>query len=143
MTRQFGEGDWSAIPGKATVLKQIRASRVLVARLEDEIVGTVRLTSANLGVIDTSAFTPVSSALYVLGLAVAPRARHLGVGRRLMEAAKAAVTGWPAEALWLDAYDNAAGVGSFYRQCGFREVGRTRFNGLPLIWFEWLAPGTD
>lgn len=138
MTRQHGEGGWSVIPGKATVLRQIRASRVLVARVANEIVGTVRLTSAKLWAFDSSAFAPVSSALYVLGLAVAPSARNLGIGRRLMDAAKAAVPAWPADALWLDAYDGAAGAGPFYRRCGFHEVGRTTFDGVPLIYFEWL-----
>jgi GNAT superfamily N-acetyltransferase len=142
MTRQYGEGGWSAIPGKATVLRQVRASRVLVARVANDIVGTVRLISANSPGFDSSAFTPVSSALYVLGLAVAPAARLLGVGRRLMDAAKAAVPAWPADALWLDAYDGAAGAGPFYRRCGFREVGRSMFNGVPLIYFEWL-PASD
>jgi len=139
MKRQHGEGGWSAIPGKATVLRQIRASRVLVARASDEIVGTVRLTSANSAAFDSSAFTPVASALYVLGLAVAPTARHRGIGRRLMDAAKAAARAWPVEALWLDAYDGAAGAGPFYRRCGFREVGRTTFDGVPLIYLEWLT----
>jgi ribosomal protein S18 acetylase RimI-like enzyme len=139
MTRQHGDGGWSVIPGKATVLRQIKASRVLIARMAEEIVGTVRLMPANSSVFDTSAFTPVSSALYVFGLAVAPAARHLGVGRRLMDAAKAAVPAWPADALWLDAYDSAAGAGPFYRRCGFREVRRAMFNGVPLIYFEWLA----
>jgi ribosomal protein S18 acetylase RimI-like enzyme len=138
MNRQHGEGGWSAIPGKATVLRQIRASRVFVARLANDIVGTVRLTPAKSLVFDSSGFTPVSSALYVLGLAVAPAARHLGVGRRLMDAAKAAVPAWPADALWLDAYDSAVGAGPFYRRCGFREVRRATFNGVSLIYFEWL-----
>ena len=138
MTREYGEGGWSAIPGKATVLRQIRASRVYVARQANDIVGTVRLTSANSAAFDASAFTPVSSALYVLGLAVAPAARRLGVGRRLMDAAQAALPAWPADALWLDTYDGAAGAGPFYRRCGFREVGRTTLNGVPLIYFEWL-----
>ena len=139
MNRQHGEGGWSAIPGTATVLRQLRASRVLIARLASDIVGTVRLTPAKSIVFDSSAFTPVSTALYVLGLAVAPAARHLGVGRRLMDAAKAAAPAWPADALWLDAYDSAVGAGPFYRRCGFREVRRDTFNGVPLIYFEWLV----
>jgi GNAT superfamily N-acetyltransferase len=138
MTAQHGDGGWSVIPGKATVMRQIRASHVLIARVADEIVGTVRLMPANSRAFDSSAFTPVMLALYVFGLAVAPSSRHLGVGRRLMDAAKAALAAWPAGALWLDAYDGAAGAGPFYRRCGFREVRRGSFNGVPLIYFEWL-----
>src|SRR5690348_17830182 len=36
---------------------------------------------------------------------------------------------WPADALWLDAYDAPYGAGGFYRRCGFREVGRPSYRG--------------
>jgi predicted N-acetyltransferase YhbS len=140
MTRQFGEGDWSAAPGEALVIKQLRASRVLVARRGDEIIGTVRLTTAQQWAIDASAFSPAKTALYVLGLAVAPTERGQGIGQALMEAAKASASSWPADAVWLDAYDDRAGAGPFYVKCGFREVARTRFGSLPLIYYEWLPP---
>ena len=57
-----------------------------------------------------------------------------------MQAAKESVRSWPADAVWLDAYDDAAGAGGFYKRCGFREVARTRFAQVPLIYFEWLPP---
>ena len=139
MTQKFGEGHWSAAPSKADVVRQIRASRVLVARCGAEIIGTVRLIAARPWAIDSSCFTPVSSALYVLGLAVAPEARGQDVGRDLMEAAKDAARSWPIEALWLDAYDHSAGAGPFYLKCGFRKVGRTQYRELPLIYYEWLV----
>jgi predicted N-acetyltransferase YhbS len=137
MTRQFGEGDWSAAPAEALVRKQLRASRVLVARRENRIVGTVRLTTAQQWAFDTSSFSPAKTALYVLGLAVAPEARGQGIGSDLMQAAKEAAGSWPADAVWLDAYDDRAGAGPFYVRCGFREVGRTRFGTLPLIYYEF------
>ena len=139
MTQKFGEGHWSAAPSKAEVVRQVRASHVLVARRETEIVGTVRLTTAKPWAIDSSCFTPVKSAFYVLGLAVAPEARGQDVGRDLMEAAKNAARLWPIEALWLDAYDHSAGAGHFYQKCGFRKVGRTQYREVPLIYYEWLA----
>jgi hypothetical protein len=45
---------------------------------------------------------------------------------------------WPSDALRLDAYDHAAGAGPFYATCGFREVGRVTYRGVPLIYFELL-----
>jgi len=142
MTRRFGEGHWSAQPTRTEVVRQLRASQVLVARRDDEILGTVRLMRASFPAdIDTRAFTPVAEAFYVLGLAVAPHCRGAGIGRQLMEAAKEAARARGAQALWLDAYEHRAGAGDFYLKCGFRMVGRTNLRDLPLLWFEWLAAG--
>jgi predicted N-acetyltransferase YhbS len=140
MTRRFGHGDWSAAPSEVLVVKQLRASRVLVARRENQIVGTVRLTTAQQWAFDTTAFSPAKAAVYVLGLAVAPEARGHGIGSDLMNAAKESTNTWPADAVWLDAYDDRAGAGPFYVRCGFREVGRTRFGTVPLIYYEF-QPG--
>lgn len=139
MTERFGDGAWSSLPSKVVVVKQMRASRVLVARRDAKIVGTVRLATARAGAFDSSAFTPVTNALYVLGLAVAPGFRNQGIGRALLEAAKEMARSSSTDALWLDAYDHPAGVGEFYARCGFRRVGKTSHNELPLIYYEWLA----
>ena len=138
MTQRFGEGAWSAAPIEPDVARQVNMSRVLVARRGAEIVGTIRLVRALAEAIDTSAFTQVTTALYVLGLAVAPTARSQGVGRCLMDAAKDTARAWPAQALWLDAYEHSAGAGPFYLKCGFRAVGRTTYREMPLIYYEWL-----
>jgi len=144
MTQRFGEGDWSLTPNEADVIRQLGASRVLVARADGQVTGTVRVTAAKPWAIDSSAFTRVDVALYVFGLAVTPSARNLGIGRQLMEAVKDTARLWPAEAVWLDAFDHPAGAGPFYLKCGFREVGRTRYREMPLIYFEWpcIAAGT-
>lgn len=139
MAQQFGDGPWAKAPTRAEVGRQLRASRVLVARQGDEVMGTVRLVTALPGVIDTHAFTPVGKAFYVLGLAVAPGCRGRGIGSQLMEAAKDTARSRGAQALWLDAYDHAAGAGLFYMKCGFRQVGRTNYREVPLLWFEWLV----
>jgi GNAT superfamily N-acetyltransferase len=62
-----------------------------------------------------------------------------GVGRRLLEEAKIVAAAWPCDAIRLDAYDAAAGAGPFYAKCGFREVGRMTYRGVPLIYFELLV----
>ena len=138
MTQQYGEGHWSACPSKAEVVRQLRASNVLVARRGAELIGTVRLVRALPWAIDSSAFTPVAKPWYVLGLAVSPEWRGQGVGRQLMDAAKETARSRGAQALWLDAYEHQAGAGPFYMKCGFRKVGRTAFREVPLIYFEWL-----
>jgi ribosomal protein S18 acetylase RimI-like enzyme len=139
MTRRFGAGDWSTSPSEADVRRQLRASRVLVASIEKRIIGTVRLTTARPWSFDCSAFSPVRTALYVLGLAVAPDVRGQGVGRQLMDAVKRIASASPADAVWLDAYDHAAGAGEFYRKCGFRKVGGTVHGKMPLVYYEWLV----
>ncbi len=139
MTRRYGEGHWSACPSVADVRRQVRASHVLVARQGEDIVGTVRLVAARQWAIDSGAFTPARTALYVFGLAVASEARGLGIGREIMEAAKAKAREWPAQALWLDAYDHAAGAGGFYLACGFRKVGPSSRSEVPVIFYEWLV----
>jgi ribosomal protein S18 acetylase RimI-like enzyme len=140
METRFGKGEWALEPTESDVRKQIRASRVLVAKVGDEIAGTVRLVTAQPALFDASAFTPVDNAVYVLGLGVAPNYQGQGIGTRLMEFAKNLVPLWPADALWLDSYDNEAGAAAYYRARGFREVGRVMSKGMPLIYLEWLKP---
>jgi GNAT superfamily N-acetyltransferase len=141
MAQDHGEGPWSASPDLARIVQQLHATRVLVARREGQIVGMVRLTTVAQAAIDSSSFTPVANALYVLGLAVAPEARRASVGRRLMEASKDIAREWPATALWLDAYEHAAGAGRFYSNCGFQARGTAVHEGMTLRFYEWL-PGT-
>lgn len=140
MTDRHGAGPWSVLPSKAVVIRQIRASHALIARSGDEAIGTVRLAWANPAVFDgTSFFSPTRAALYVLGLAVSPGHRGAGIGRKLMDASKQVTRDWPAQALWLDTYVHAAGAGDFYKRCGFREVGSSVLNHLPLRYYEWSA----
>ena len=139
MTLQHGQGHWSPCPSKAEVTRQLRASHVLIARQQGRIVGTVRLATANPLAFDSGSFTSVETAIYVLGLAVAPECRKQGIGRQLIEAAKAVARSRPAQALWLDAYDSEVGAGPFYSRCGFRRVGPTTFKEVMLVYYEWLA----
>ena len=136
MTRAFGPGPWSRHTSKPQVLTQMRASQMLAAREGRRIIGTVRLITPNPHAFDARAFTPVTSALYVLGLAVSSEHRKRGVGRRLMAAASQAARDRRAQALWLDVYEHAAGAGAFYPRCGFRAVGPAPGCEPPLTFYE-------
>jgi ribosomal protein S18 acetylase RimI-like enzyme len=139
LTRLHGRGHWSSCPSEASALRGLRASRVLVARRGDHLVGTVRLATRKPWAIDLSYFTAVPRAVYLHDLAVAPQMQHQGIGHSLIDEAKAVARAWPSEAIRLDAYDHAAGAGEFYRGCGFREVGRVIYRRVPLVYFEWVV----
>lgn len=139
LTRRFGQGHWSAPVTEQGELRNIRTSRVLVARDETgTILGTLRLATKKPWAIDKTYFSSVAQPLYLTDMAVAPGLQRQGVGRRLLEEARAVAAAWPSDAIRLDAYDAPAGAGPFYAKCGFREVGRITYRGVPLIYFELL-----
>lgn len=83
-------------------------------------------------------FSVVHQPVYLHDMAVEPFQQRQGVGRRLLEEAKAVARAWPADGLRLDAYDSPAGAGGFYAKCGFREVGRISYRSVPLIYYEFF-----
>jgi GNAT superfamily N-acetyltransferase len=139
LTRRYGDGHWSSTVSPRGVLRGIRDSRILVARVGDAIVGTLRLAAKKPWAVDTAYFTPVPRPLYLVDMAVAPPMQGQGVGRLLLEEAAAAARRWPADAIRLDAYDADAGAGGFYAACGFAEVGRVVYRRVPLVYFERLS----
>jgi GNAT superfamily N-acetyltransferase len=141
LARAYGPGHWSSGATAQGVARDIATSRVIVARDDDTIIATVRLTTKKPWAIDRTCFAPIARPLYLTTMAVAPVAQRRGVGRRLVDYAKQAARTWPADAIWLDAYDAPAGAGTFYEKCGFRVVGRRSYRGVPLIYFEWLVGG--
>jgi GNAT superfamily N-acetyltransferase len=139
LTGQFGPGHWSAAVTERGELHSIQTSRILVARDErDRIIATLRLATKKPWAIDRSYFAEVRRPLYLTDMAVAPALQRQGVGRRILDEAKTVASAWPGDAIRLDAYDAAAGAGPFYSKCGFREVGRATFRGVPLVYFELL-----
>jgi GNAT superfamily N-acetyltransferase len=150
LTRRYGQGHWSALVTERGERRSLKATRIIVARDvasdasgapdgASAIVGTFRLGTKKPWAIDTAYFTDVARPLYLTDMAVAPAQQRQGVGRRLIEEAKEAAAAWPADALRLDAYDHAAGAGAFYAKCGFRQVGRVTYRGVPLLYFEWMV----
>lgn len=136
--RRFGNDRWSTTINEKSVTRSLKSSRVLLARQRGQIVGTLRMQAKKPWAIDLTYFTPVESAVYLHDVDVDPRVQRSGVGRRLMERAKAVAREWPVEAIRLDAYDGPSGGGPFYEKCGFTEVGRKLYRGVPLIYFELL-----
>lgn len=137
LTRDHGRGHWSSCATERGVQRALKTSRVLVARRGPELIGTVRL-EAKKRAIDVTYFAAVPRAVYLHDLAVAPHAQRHRVAERLIEEARAVAHAWPSDAIRLDAYDHPAGAAPFYSKCGFREVGRVSYRGVPLIYFELL-----
>lgn len=138
LTREFGRGPWGSSASERGVLHNMKNAKVLVARDDGGIAGTLRLATKKPWAIDVKFFTPVDRALYLLDMAVRPSSQRGGIGNRLMEQAVAIAKAWPAQAIRLDAFDAPAGAGEFYRKCGMREVGRATYRNVPLIYFERL-----
>lgn len=139
LTRDFGEGHWSAHTNEASVLRDIKASRVLAIRDRGGIVGTLTLQTRKPWSIDTSPFTPCKRPLYLINMAVAPDRQRSGAGRALLAEALIVARAFPADAIRLDAYDTPAGAGDFYRKCGYRHVGGKDYRGVPLLYFELMT----
>ena len=143
LTRRFGQGFWSSAPTERGVLNGLRKpefSRILIARSNRRIIGTLRLATKKPWAIDTAYFTVVTRPLYLTGMAVHPDFQRQGVGRLLMKEAEAVARAWPADAIRLDAFNAKAGAGAFYAKCGFREVARVTYKKDPLVYFEMVLP---
>jgi GNAT superfamily N-acetyltransferase len=138
LTDLFGHGHWSSRVSEASVLRAIKASRVLVGRNRSGVVATLTLATKKPWAIDVAYFTRVEQALYLHDMAVTPRAQRRGIGRQMLEEAKEIAASWPAQSIRLDAYDADAGAGGFYGRCGFREVGRVTYRKTPLVYYELL-----
>jgi GNAT superfamily N-acetyltransferase len=139
LTTRHGNGHWSHAATEAGVARGIRTSRVFVAWTRGRIAGTLRLATKRPWAIDPAYFVRVDRPLYLLDMAVHPARQRQGIGRLLLDHVSAVARDWPAGAIRLDAYDHAAGAGDFYSKCGYREVGRVVYRGVPLIYFEQLC----
>jgi GNAT superfamily N-acetyltransferase len=139
LTVRFGHGRWSLWPTERGVLNDLRKpkfSRILIARTQRCIAGTLRLATKKPWAIDSAYFTAVQRPLYLTGMAVHPDLQRQGVGRLLLKEAETEARAWPADTIRLDAFDAAAGAGPFYAKCGFREVARVTYKQNPLVYFE-------
>ncbi|OLC48855.1 MAG: hypothetical protein AUH43_08545 [Acidobacteria bacterium 13_1_40CM_65_14] len=138
LTRQHGKGHWSYASSEYGILSGMKRSRVYVAWHDGRIIATLTLQTKKPWAIDRSYFADVKTPVYLLSMAVDVESQGQGIGRQCVEQARAIAERWPADAIFLDAYDAKAGAGEFYRKCGFEEVGRVTYRGTPLIYFQLL-----
>jgi ribosomal protein S18 acetylase RimI-like enzyme len=136
--QRFGDQRWSTTITEKSVARGLKSSRVLVARRHGRIVGALRMETKKPWAIDVKYSTSVRKAVYLHDVNVDPGLQRSGIGRHLVDHAKATAQEWPADAIRLDAYDGPSGGGQFYKKCGFREVGRAVYRGVPLVYFEYL-----
>jgi GNAT superfamily N-acetyltransferase len=136
LTKQFGRGSWSSATTEKGVLWGMRWGKVLIARSRGIILATLRLATKKPWAIDRAYFASVRGPLYLVDMAVAPAKQRMGFGRQMLHEAATIARKWPADAIWLDAFDSPAGAGPFYAKCGYREVGRVIYRGTPLVYFE-------
>ena len=139
LTQRFGVGHWSSVATEKGVRSGMKRASIYVARDARRIVATLTLQTKKPWAIDCRYFSPVTRPLYLLGMAVDPARQRTGIGRRCLDEAVSVCKQWPADALFLDAYDADAGAGEFYRKCGFTEVGRDTYKHTPLIYYEMLV----
>ena len=136
LTHRFGEGRWSKAPSERAVAASFGQAQLWLAHRAGEPAATFRLSTRKPWAIDPAYFTPARRPLYLTDLAVDPGEQGRGVGRRCMAEVDRIAAEWPADAVWLDAFDADAGAGGFYLACGYREVGRAVYRGNPLVYFE-------
>lgn len=138
LTERFGRGHWSGEATERGVIAGMQDAKIWIARRGTSIIGTFRLSRLKPWAIDSSRFTPCAVPLYLTDMAVVPDQQRHGVGRRCLAKAIEVATAWPADAIRLDAYDAAAGAGTFYEKCEFHEVGRASHRGVSLVYYERL-----
>jgi GNAT superfamily N-acetyltransferase len=138
LTRAYGEGHWSSSASEAIVRRGITTSKAIVARDATGIAGTARLDAKRPWAISPKPFAQVRRPLYLIDMAVRPSLQRSGLGRLLIEQAVQIARVWPGDSIRLDAYDAPAGAGAFYLKCGFTEVARADYKGVPLVYFERL-----
>lgn len=139
LTQKFGKGPWSGGCTEKGILYGMRTSRMIVAWENGRIMGTLSLHTKKPWAIDPAYFTKVSKPLYLTSMFVAVEEQGRGIGRKLLEEAMEIARKWPVDAIRLDAYDAKAGAGDFYAKCGFREVGRAKYKGVGLRYFERIV----
>jgi ribosomal protein S18 acetylase RimI-like enzyme len=138
LTVRFGAGPWSTAVTERGVLLSQRHARVRVGREGRRILTVVRLAAKKPWAIDVAHFTAVERPVYLTGLAVSVAHQRQGLGRQALDDAREVAAARHADAIRLDAYDHAAGAGTFYAKSGYTERGRVVYKGNPLVYYELL-----
>jgi GNAT superfamily N-acetyltransferase len=136
LAKKHGPGHWAGISTDAGVMRDIRASQVLIVIGRGRIAGTLTLQKKKPWAIDPSFFTAVARPVYLINMAVLPRWQGKGVGRALLKEADRMAVEAGYGAIRLDAYEGPAGAGGFYKRCGYKAAGGKVYKGIPLLYFE-------
>jgi GNAT superfamily N-acetyltransferase len=136
LTSRYGQGPWSSGTTVKGAALSLRHARVRLGRSGKRVVTVLRLAKKKPWAIDVAYFTPVTTPLYLTGMAVAVASQGNGLGRLALDDARAAARGWPADAIRLDAFDAAAGAGGFYARCGYTQRGRVVYRKASLVYYE-------
>jgi|HubBroStandDraft_1064217.scaffolds.fasta_scaffold29943_3 ribosomal protein S18 acetylase RimI-like enzyme len=134
----FGEGHWVSRATEKGTLFAMRRANVYVARHRSKLIARLDLSTRKPWAIDKKYFTKCERPLYLTSMAIDPALQRTGAGRQCVAEAIRIARKWPADAIRLDAWDEAAGAGEFYRKCGFSEVGRATYRSAPLVYFEMM-----
>ncbi|MGB0066372.1 MAG: GNAT family N-acetyltransferase [Terracidiphilus sp.] len=138
LARRFGEGFWLGRPTESGELFLMRIAQVYIVRNRGRIIATLALSKRKPWSIDVKHFRANAKPLYLRGMAVDPDRQRQGVGTQCIEEARRIAKSGGFEAIRLDAFDCAAGAGEFYRKCGFTEVARIAYKGVPHIDLEMV-----
>lgn len=139
LTARHGKGWWSGQCTDRGVRFDLRVASVYIVRRRGQLIATLKLAARKPWAIDRKYFTPCERPLFLSSIAVAPGWQGRGIGRRCLAEAVRIAKSWPADAILLDAFDHAAGAGTFYLKCGCREIGRGIYRRVPLIYFKLLV----
>jgi GNAT superfamily N-acetyltransferase len=137
LTAEHGQGHWSRLATAKGVQSDMQNSKLFVAYDGPRIIASMRLTPKKPWAIDPSYFAKSKRPIYLLSMAVLPELQRQGIGRECLNWVREDCE-HTADAIRLDVYDGRVGAGPFYAKCGFENVGRKIYRGVPLAYFELL-----
>ena len=138
LARKFGEGYWAGRPTESGERFLMRIGQVYIARYRGRLIATLALSTRKPWSIDVKHFRASAKPLYLRAMAVEPAQQGKGLGRQCIADVRRIAAEMGHDVIRLDAFDCAAGAGEFYRKCGFVEVARVVYKGVPLIDFEMV-----
>jgi GNAT superfamily N-acetyltransferase len=136
LAKRFGDGFWTGRPTERSERFLMRIGQVYIARYRGRLIATLTLSTRKPWSIDVMHFRMSAKPLYLRAMAVDPAQQRKGVGRNCIAEARRIAAEMGRDTIRLDAFDCAARAGEFYRKCGFAEVARVVYKGVPHIDFE-------
>jgi GNAT superfamily N-acetyltransferase len=136
LAARFGAGYWAGRATEKGALFQMKFASVYLARSRGRVIASLALQKRKPWSIDVKHFHVAKKPAYLTSMAVEPAQQRKGLGRACVDEARRIAKKEGFDAIRLDAFDCAAGAGGFYLKCGFAEVARVVYKGVPLIDFE-------